>query len=92
MLNPIKSVSLVLNPAGLTHLYEITLCRHHKVSKDGLRYGNKCLPTENVRCFSESVIRNHRGPVWRADTTVKMPWHQENMEPQVGRNQGGKNE
>jgi len=25
------------------------------------------------RCFSESVIRNHRGPVWRADTTVRMP-------------------
>ena len=26
--------------------------------------------TENVRRFSESVIRNHRGQVWRADTTL----------------------
>ena len=25
---------------------------------------------ENVRCFSEGVIRNHRGPVWRANTTL----------------------
>ena len=23
-----------------------------------------------MRCFSASVIRNHRGPVWRADTTL----------------------
>ena len=26
--------------------------------------------TENVRCLLENVIRNHRGPVWRADTTL----------------------
>ena len=26
--------------------------------------------TENVRCFSESVIRNHLGPVWDADTPL----------------------
>ena len=26
--------------------------------------------TENVRCFSESVIRNHRGPGWDADTPL----------------------
>ena len=35
-------------------------------------YCGKCVNiwrTENVRCFSESVIRNHRGPVWRAVTT-----------------------
>ena len=23
-----------------------------------------------MRCFSESVIRSHRGPVWHADTTL----------------------
>ena len=26
------------------HVHEITLCRHQKVCKGGLRYGNKCLP------------------------------------------------
>ena len=36
-------------------------------------YFGKCVNiwrTESVRCFSESVICNHRGPVWRADTTL----------------------
>ena len=38
-----------------------------------VKHCGKCVNmwrTENVRCFSESVIRNHRGPVWDADTPL----------------------
>ena len=38
------------------HVHEITLCRHHKVCKGGLRYGNKCLPMWYVHIVVATVF------------------------------------
>lgn len=38
-----------------------------------------------MRCFSESVIRNHRGPVWRADTSSIL---QRGFRPKMGTKEG----
>ena len=43
-------------PKIVGYVHEITLCRHHKVSKGGLRYGNKCLPLWYVNVVVATIF------------------------------------
>ena len=43
-------------PKIVGYVHEITLCRHHKVSKGGLRYENKCLPLWYVNVVVATIF------------------------------------
>ena len=43
-------------PKIVGYVHEITLCGHHKVSKGGLRYGNKCLPLWYVNVVVATIF------------------------------------
>ena len=43
-------------PKIVGYVHEITLCRHHKVSKGGLSYENKCLPLWYVNVVVATIF------------------------------------
>ena len=47
-------------PKIVGYVHEITLCRHHKVSKGGLRYENKCLPLWYVNVVVATIFEGAR--------------------------------